>query len=505
VDVTSIFPATTAASVEAAPKSGTVPEGVFQAFIASLAGGIPLEAPAKALAAAVTAQENPTAIGGEVPKAKTGKPEQAETEPNEQLNELIAEALGIKLTAIPEALDGKDQNEGKSAAQAASVPAPSVSAESAPPTPQFPIARPARAPFVQRQQPAVKQAAQPVLSASEVDAAANAAQIGLPHRSRSQAAETAQPKQSSAEGSANPVPQRAQTIIHRIESVLRKAGVDDKTISAVRSAVEKFETAPARTEVHKAEKISQIVEAVLNHASEPMRTRAIAAIQKLNPATKTEASESVSATPAAENDSPKPQIVQGQSALLQNEYHDQSDDANRPPEKTAPVEPTAQSAAVRNLLHPQTSAVERRMEAPSAPADLDALSVAERVVACVREMQDGEKPQTISVRLDPPELGSLDVTVRTVGTRVETRIVASNPDLRGWLETNRNDLAAALSKSGLELGSMFVGADSRGSNSSFQQHQMMRAPVWRPETFSQSPLVSQTPISWQSSNFDYSA
>lgn len=93
---------------------------------------------------------------------------------------------------------------------------------------------------------------------------------------------------------------------------------------------------------------------------------------------------------------------------------------------------------------------------PTIPAQ----PILERVINRIQDMLENNRREEMTLRLDPPELGSLKVTVRSIGQRVETHIVASNPEVRALLEANREQLIQSLSERGLELGAMHVGAQA---------------------------------------------
>lgn len=128
--------------------------------------------------------------------------------------------------------------------------------------------------------------------------------------------------------------------------------------------------------------------------------------------------------------------------------------------------------------------------------------IAHTVIERVKEMLKTTKERSITIQLDPPELGSINVTVRATGARIEAQILASSADLRAWLESNRSELVQALSKGGLELGSMHVGADARQFSSGGSERRNPQTPLWRPDI---TNVSTQTAPSWHSSGrLDYS-
>lgn len=118
--------------------------------------------------------------------------------------------------------------------------------------------------------------------------------------------------------------------------------------------------------------------------------------------------------------------------------------------------------------------------ADSADARKVAPSVMTSVINRIEQMLDGRKGQSVTIRLDPPELGTIDVTVKTVSGRVDAQIIASSSDVRQFVEANRELLAQALANRGLELGSMSVGTQSHSSGQA-QTPAKPSTPAWRPE------------------------
>jgi hypothetical protein len=155
--------------------------------------------------------------------------------------------------------------------------------------------------------------------------------------------------------------------------------------------------------------------------------------------------------------------------------------------------PQAQQAAI--------AAVSSRVTA--AQTDIGEVSLPDRLVqrvsAHIKELFDAKQPRTMTIRLDPPELGSIDLTVRTVGQRVETTILASNGEVKAILDGNRQQLIRALESQGLELGSMSVGqqASSRGQHS---ETTLQQPASWRPEPVSIGSTASAG--GWQTTELD---
>lgn len=122
---------------------------------------------------------------------------------------------------------------------------------------------------------------------------------------------------------------------------------------------------------------------------------------------------------------------------------------DEPPVTTAsPVgTPSMQSSGITHAAETQR---------PTVPAQ----PILERVINRIQDMLENNRREEMTIRLDPPELGSLKVTVRSIGQKVETHIVASNPEVRALLEANREQLIQSLNERGLELGAMHIGAQT---------------------------------------------
>ncbi len=67
------------------------------------------------------------------------------------------------------------------------------------------------------------------------------------------------------------------------------------------------------------------------------------------------------------------------------------------------------------------------------------------------------------VRLDPPDLGTVRITVQRHEGMVTATLQASQPETRDLLNRHRDDLHAALTESGLQVGdcSVELGNDGR--------------------------------------------
>ncbi len=69
--------------------------------------------------------------------------------------------------------------------------------------------------------------------------------------------------------------------------------------------------------------------------------------------------------------------------------------------------------------------------------------------------------RTVTLRLDPPEMGTIDVTVRARGRSVDTTLVTQHDWVRQVVEMNKPQLESQLNQRGLDLGAFDVSSQAR--------------------------------------------
>jgi flagellar hook-length control protein FliK len=98
-----------------------------------------------------------------------------------------------------------------------------------------------------------------------------------------------------------------------------------------------------------------------------------------------------------------------------------------------------------------------------------------RIAEKIEELKDMVPVRTVTIRLEPQELGSIDLTVRSRGHRVEATMVAANDWVRSALETHRAELSDQLSTRGLQLSSFDV--SSHAQPQAHQQQRQQQQPI----------------------------
>jgi len=123
------------------------------------------------------------------------------------------------------------------------------------------------------------------------------------------------------------------------------------------------------------------------------------------------------------------------------------------------LEPTP--AAIAQAPHAQRSAESVGL------AETHATAITSRIAERIEELRAANPARTVTLRLDPPELGTIELTVRARGNRIEASVQTDNDWVRNAVHTNRANLADGLQTRGLSLETL----DVRGLSQSAPQTQ----------------------------------
>ena len=85
-----------------------------------------------------------------------------------------------------------------------------------------------------------------------------------------------------------------------------------------------------------------------------------------------------------------------------------------------------------------------------------------RIIDHVQEIAAMRGAGKVTIRLHPEELGTITVTVRSLGAAVTAEITASNESVRNALHVQRGDLVNSIESRGLSLNSLTVGQEAAG-------------------------------------------
>jgi len=162
------------------------------------------------------------------------------------------------------------------------------------------------------------------------------------------------------------------------------------------------------------------------------------------------------------------------------------------------------------IRHSMPSELSPHVVSPSTPESravqrIETRPLMNTVIERLQEMLESKREKTVTIQLDPPELGKLSITVRTRGQRVETEILVSHPDVRTVLEANREQLVHALNSRGLHLGGMHIGSQANPHRESLPSAVTPMPPVWRQEGISKAGNLRPHSLIWfRTSELDFS-
>jgi len=156
------------------------------------------------------------------------------------------------------------------------------------------------------------------------------------------------------------------------------------------------------------------------------------------------------------------------------------------------------SAARQNMGNLRNSA-QARMKAGQMSESLASRTL-ERVEDALREVAKSRDGKTISIRLDPPNLGSVKIDVTLKDGSLHARLMAESVQVSNLLREKAHDLQNMLRKMGLSVDTVSVSVNSDESlgnrNSSFSEHQdnaMSSDVEGKPNLKTGSAAVTQSP------------
>ncbi len=102
--------------------------------------------------------------------------------------------------------------------------------------------------------------------------------------------------------------------------------------------------------------------------------------------------------------------------------------------------------------------VDEIAEKPEAKADTAVNQARQKLVDTTLDLIAARRPQSVSVQLTPQDLGTIEVSVRSMMGRVDVDLRASDEGVRQSLATQRHDLIQSIETRGTTVTSMNVGA-----------------------------------------------
>ncbi|MBV6458222.1 MAG: hypothetical protein HONBIEJF_01347 [Fimbriimonadaceae bacterium] len=126
-------------------------------------------------------------------------------------------------------------------------------------------------------------------------------------------------------------------------------------------------------------------------------------------------------------------------------------------EDAAPIRPESAHAVRVEAKEPIRLSPGRKLDAATREV------IVERAAAAIERLIESRPFGQVKIQLHPEDLGSITVTVRTTGNRVEAEIAATNDSVRGALETSRPLLAPVVEAKGHQLANLTIHNPSASS------------------------------------------
>lgn len=119
---------------------------------------------------------------------------------------------------------------------------------------------------------------------------------------------------------------------------------------------------------------------------------------------------------------------------------------------TNSVKPTSPSPTAHSS--PPTASVNRAGDPRATQPEIEPRAIGHRIAERIEEMFASRRSGTVTIQLDPKDLGSITLTVRSFGNRVDAEIGATHEGVRAALAENRQQLSQSIESRGLSLGQL---------------------------------------------------
>ncbi len=177
----------------------------------------------------------------------------------------------------------------------------------------------------------------------------------------------------------------------------------------------------------------------------------------------------------------KPVASDSQQAFASDEQAQSGQDQNAQSNTAGSKAEPLQTAGVQQTRHEFNLATDKQASVNNLqPIDSKKTSeVVRQIVDRIETIAATHRPGGIVIRLNPEDLGTITMAVKSIGDQVEAHIVASDDRVRTALDTSRSQLAQAIEAKGFSLKSVTVAetastqtqGESTNQNSSQSQQQ----------------------------------
>lgn len=147
-----------------------------------------------------------------------------------------------------------------------------------------------------------------------------------------------------------------------------------------------------------------------------------------------------------------------------------------PLDTATPAEPASPEVQLLRTVELQRTTVQATAQADQAPLDLSRDDWTGKMIERIAALRDGVEAADTRIRLAPENLGTVDVSIRRDGDRLQVHFTAENPATRQLLADAAPRLAELAEARGLKLGQSSVDSGS-GERGQPQQHAHQSTPA----------------------------
>lgn len=105
----------------------------------------------------------------------------------------------------------------------------------------------------------------------------------------------------------------------------------------------------------------------------------------------------------------------------------------------------------------------------SLPTTEQVQATKQKLIEQIEEIAATRKNGRVTIKLSPDDLGSITLAVRSIGNEIETKVTASNENVRHALQAHRADLVQSVESRGLTMNSFTVGSEAPQDQQSQQR------------------------------------
>jgi flagellar hook-length control protein FliK len=120
---------------------------------------------------------------------------------------------------------------------------------------------------------------------------------------------------------------------------------------------------------------------------------------------------------------------------------------------------TIDSKGVTTQIKPEPSKVKQTLD-----LNKNTAKIIDKIHELAEEVNRSKDGKSISMRLDPPELGKIKVDIRYDDGQLYARVMADNPEVTEWLRGKEQDIIQYLKKSGVQFEQISFSFDERSNN-----------------------------------------